>query len=445
MTLFEFKLPDIGEGIAEGEIVSWKVAVGDQVKEEQDFVEVMTDKATVTITVPHDGVIKELRAKEGDVVPVHDVIAVIDRSGGAGGEAAPKQAQEGGPDRSTSATATAEAPAQPAAPAPAPTPAPRPAPARGPAQASPGKVLAAPATRRRARELGVDLAQVPGTGRNGRVTAEDLEGFAAGGVAPVAPAAPAVQVAAPAAAPRAPVSIPQAGPELEERIPFRGVRKKIAEAMTRSKFTATHFTVVEDVDVTELVALRAGVKEAYAAEGVRLTYMPFLMKAVVAGLKRFPWLNAALDEAAQEVVLKRYYNLGIATDTPNGLIVPVVRDVDRKSVIDLARELGELAGRTREGKVDPAELQGGTFSITNAGNIGGLLATPIINFPEVAILGVHKIHDAPRVVDGAVVPRKVMYLSCSIDHRIVDGADGVRFLNVLRERLEDPRKLLLES
>ncbi len=418
MALKEFVLPDIGEGIAEGEIVSWKVEVGQEVREEEDFVEVMTDKATVTITVPHSGVIKELKVKEGEVVPVHSVIAVIDTQG-AGGEEAPASG-EGETQASPAPAAPGAGPGGPPATAPS----------------EPGKVLAAPATRRRAREAGVDLALVPGTGPGGRVTNEDLERFLAGDAAPAAPGGRTFE----------PVSIaPPTSPELEERVPFRGVRKKIAEAMSRSKFTATHFTVVEDLDVTELVALREEVKDRYADEGCRITYMPFLMKAVVAGLRRFPWLNASLDESRGEVVLKRYYNLGIATDTENGLIVPVIRDVDRKSIVDLARELRDLAARTREGRVQPEELRGGTFSITNAGNLGGLFATPIINFPEVAILGVHKIHDAPRVVEGEIRIRKVMYLSVSIDHRIVDGADGVRFLNVLKSCLEDPRRLLLEA
>ena len=233
-------------------------------------------------------------------------------------------------------------------------------------------------------------------------------------------------------------------PELEERIPFRGVRKKIAEAMSRSKFTATHFSVVEDLDVTDLVRIRTSAKAQYAEQGIKVTYMPFIMKAVVAGLRAFPWLNAALDESTQEVVLRKYYNIGIAADTDNGLIVPVINDVDKKSIITIAAELQELAQRTREGKVRPDELKGSTFTITNAGNIGGLFATPIINFPEVAILGVHKIQKTPRVIDGEIVIRDVMYLSVSIDHRIVDGAEGCRFLSLIKKNLEEPSRLLLE-
>ncbi len=438
MTIKEFVLPDIGEGIAEGEIVSWKVKEGERVKEEQDFVEVMTDKATVTITVPYDGVIKELRAKEGDVVPVHEVIAVIDTEGSPGDE--PK-AQESLPQSAPKEEAQSPAPS----PTPVPPPSSAPTPAPVSRAASPGKVLAAPATRKRAREAGIHLEDVPGTGPGGRVTKEDLERYLQGGISGQGVAI-ASQESASAAHSFTPVSVETPGtPELVERVPFRGVRKKIAEAMTRSKFTATHFTVVDDLDVTELVALRREVKDVNRDQGVKLTYLPFIMKAVVAGLRAFPWLNASLDEVNQEVVLKRYYNLGIATDTANGLIVPVIKDVDRKSIVQIGRELQELASRTREGKINPEDLKGGSFSITNAGNIGGLFATPIINFPEVAILGVHKIHQSPRVVDGEIRIRDVMYLSVSIDHRIVDGADGVRFLNVLKTCLEDPRKLLLEA
>jgi pyruvate dehydrogenase E2 component (dihydrolipoamide acetyltransferase) len=432
MSIKEFVLPDIGEGIAEGEIVSWKVTEGEVVKEEQDFVEVMTDKATVTITVPHDGVIKEIRAKEGDVVPVHEVIAVIDTGGVA--EAAPVVAKEESSSRLPQAPEMETVASVPPSPVPQTTV----------SSASPGKVLAAPATRKNAREAGLDLSTVPGTGPGGRVTNEDLERFLQGGGTSSPTASPSTE--APRTPSFAPISVETpSAPELVERVPFRGVRKKIAEAMARSKFTATHFSVVEDLDVTELVALRNEVKSQYAENGVKVTYLPFIMKAVVAGLRAFPWLNASLDEVNQEIVLKRFYNLGIATDTDSGLIVPVIKDVDRKSIVQIAKELQDMASRTREGKINPEDLKGGSFSITNAGNIGGLFATPIINFPEVAILGVHKIHQAPRVVDGQIQIRDVMYLSVSIDHRIVDGADGVRFLNLIKTCLEDPKKLLLEA
>lgn len=428
MALKEFKLPDIGEGIAEGEIVSWKVSAGQAVNEEDEFVEVMTDKATVTITVPFTGSIAELKCAEGDVVPVGSVIAVID-AGGAGAAAPAKEA-----------AAPAEA-APAAAPAPAPAPAPVPAAAATPApaafvQSSPGKVLAAPATRRRAREMGIDLATVSATGPRGRVTNDDLS---TGAAAPAAAGGASVggQSFPPVAIPPAPEG------RTETRTPFRGLRRKIADAMTRSKYTATHFTYVDDIDVTDLVKIRKEAKAAYADKGVNVTYLPFIMKAIVAAMKAHPEMNSSLDEVTNEFVVKGYYNFGIATDTDSGLIVPVIKDVDRKSVGELAAELQDLAQRTREGKVTVDDLTGGTFTITNAGNIGGLFATPVINFPEVAICGVHAIKDTPVIRDGECVPGKKMYLSVSIDHRLVDGATGAHWMNVVKDHLEQPYRMLL--
>ncbi|MCA8956849.1 MAG: 2-oxo acid dehydrogenase subunit E2 [Planctomycetes bacterium] len=445
MATKEFKLPDIGEGIAEGEIVNWMVEVGQTVKEEDPFVEVMTDKATVTITVPYDGVIQELRAKAGDIVPVESVIAVIDTSGGGAAPAAASKPEAKQPAAAASAPPPAPQAKAPAASVPAAPPAHGNGNAsRAPAafvQASPGKVLAAPATRRRARELGIDLHAVPGTGPSGRVTNDDLKRFGTG-----SPSAAPAAAAKSAAAGRA--FTPQAIASLgnETRTPFVGLRRKIAEAMTRSKYTATHFTYVDDIDVTELVALRKQAKALFADQGVNITYLPFIMKAAVAAMKQFPTMNASLDEVSNELVVKHYYNFGIATDTDNGLIVPVVRDVDRKSIPQLAFDIQELARKSREGKLMVDDLQGGTFTLTNAGNIGGLFATPVINFPEVSIMGVHKIKKTPVVnAAGQIVVGDVMYLSVSIDHRIVDGATGARWMNVVKDLLEQPQKLLLGS
>jgi pyruvate dehydrogenase E2 component (dihydrolipoamide acetyltransferase) len=305
-------------------------------------------------------------------------------------------------------------------------------------QSSPGKVLAAPATRRRARELGIDLHAVAASGPRGRVTNEDLA--TAGGRPAAAPAA-AGAVGAPRFTPVA-IAPPPAG-RTEERIPFRGLRRKIAEAMTRSKYTATHFTYVDDIDVTDLAKIRGDAKKAFADSGVNVTYLPFIMKAIVVAMRQFPMMNASLDEVTNELVVKKYFNFGIATDTDNGLIVPVIKDVDRKSIGDLAKDIQDLAARTRDGKVTVDDLTGGTFTITNAGNIGGLFATPVINFPEVAILGVHAIKDTPVVKNGQIVVGKKMYLSVSIDHRIVDGATGARWMNVIKDCLEQPYRLLL--
>jgi pyruvate dehydrogenase E2 component (dihydrolipoamide acetyltransferase) len=417
--VLDFKLPDIGEGVAEGEIVRWIVEVGATVEEHQSVVEVMTDKATVEVPAPAAGTITELLVSAGDTVPVGEVIFRLATAGAASAPAAP---------------AAAVAPA--AAPAAAPSAAPA---ASAPAAASDAKVLAVPSARRVARELGIDLAQVPGTGRNGVVRRADVEAFAAAG----APAA----AAAPAAAPAANTPTFSAPSAAEERIPFRGVRRKIAEAMVRSKQTAPHFTVVEEIDVTELVRVRQKAKELGAKQGIKVTFMPFIMKAVAGGLMKHRMLNGHLDEAAGDIVLPGTVDLGIATDTPNGLIVPVIRSVQSKGLLELAAELQDLAERTRSGKVRPDELKGSTFSITNAGNIGGTLATPIINFPDIAILGVHRIVKRPGVVEtpeGDVIEvRQYMNLSCSVDHRLADGADAARFLAYLRQILEEPGLLSL--
>jgi pyruvate dehydrogenase E2 component (dihydrolipoamide acetyltransferase) len=423
----EFKLPDIGEGVAEGEIVKWLAKAGDSVKEHQAVVEVMTDKATVEIPAPAAGKLLELRANAGDVVPVGSVIFVLETAGGA--VAAPAAAP---------AHATHAAPALAAVGAAAAAPAKR---------ASDEKILAVPSARRIARELGIELGDVSGSGRHGVVRRADVEAFAKSRSAAPAPAAkPAVAAAAAPAKPAAaPVTF--APVERETRIPFRGVRRKISEAMVRSKYTAPHFTVVEEVDVTELVRLRETAKVMGQESGIKVTFMPFIMKACALGLAKYPMLNGHLDEATQEIVRCGYVNLGIAMDTDNGLIVPVIKDVQSKGILQLAQELNELAERTRAGKVKPDELKGSTFSITNAGNIGGILATPIINFPDIAIMGVHRIVKRPGVVEtpqgDKIEVRQYMNFSASVDHRLADGADGARFLVHIKRLLENPGLLAL--
>ncbi|HJO25991.1 MAG TPA: dihydrolipoamide acetyltransferase family protein [Planctomycetota bacterium] len=414
MTL-EFKLPDIGEGTAEGEIVKWLVSVGDVVAEHQPVVEVMTDKATVEIPAPAPGKLTRLLAEEGDTVPVGSVIFHLETEGAAG------TAEPGGELEPAEATHTPVAVlAGPAGAAPE-------------RKAASGRVPAVPSARRVARELGIDLAQVAGSGRNGVVRRADVEAHAgAGGSAREG----ARLTSAPA---QTSTPVASAG---DRRIPFRGVRRKIAEAMCRSVYTIPHFTVVEEVDVTDLVTVRSKAKALGAGLGVKVTFMPFIMKAVALGLECHPMLNGYLDEQAGEIVQCAAINLGIATDTPNGLIVPVVRGVQDQTVMQLAGELGELAQRTREGRVKADELRGSTFSITNAGSIGGTLATPIINFPDIAILGVHRIVKRPGVVEtlegDKIEVRLYMNFSLSVDHRLADGADGARFLAYLRQLLESP-------
>ncbi|MBM3990743.1 MAG: pyruvate dehydrogenase [Planctomycetes bacterium] len=422
----EFKLPDIGEGVAEGEIVKWLAKAGDVVKEHQAVVEVMTDKATVEIPAPAAGKLLELRAKAGDVVPVGSVIFVLETAGGAVAAPAAAAAHTSHAAPALAAVGAAAAPTQ---------------------RASDEKILAVPSARRIARELGIELGDVSGSGRHGVVRRADVEAFAKSRSAAPAPA-PKPAAAAPAALAKpaaAPVSF--APQERETRIPFRGVRRKISEAMVRSKYTAPHFTVVEEVDVTELVRLRETAKVMGQESGIKVTFMPFIMKACALGLAKYPMLNGHLDEATQEIVRCGYVNLGIAMDTDNGLIVPVVKEVQSKGILQLAQELNELAERTRAGKVKPDELKGSTFSITNAGNIGGILATPIINFPDIAIMGVHRITKRPGVVEtpqgDKIEVRQYMNFSASVDHRLADGADGARFLVHVKRLLENPGLLAL--
>jgi pyruvate dehydrogenase E2 component (dihydrolipoamide acetyltransferase) len=455
----EFKLPDIGEGIHEGEIVRWLVKEGDAVKEDQPIAEVMTDKATVEITSPFTGRVAKLNAAEGATVLVGATIIEIDQgaSGAGNGQSSAPAAAAAPAAAPTPPAAARPAPSAPSAPSAPAAPTPAPAAAAPVAQPAPivndGPILAAPATRKLARELGVDLRTVQGTGPRGRVQRDDVQRATSG----AAPAAAAARAAAPApvaaaAAPRAPSAPPApkapalalGQPGTETRIPLRGLRKKIAEHMALSKRTAAHFTYVEEVEVTDLVKFRAQAKESAAQRGVKLTYLPFVLKAIVAGLREFPMLNSSLDEERGEIVVRNVYNFGIAVDTEDGLVVPVVKNVDQRSILDLAREIDRLATAAREGKLALDDLRGGTFTITNAGNIGGLFATPVINFPEVAILGIHKIAKRPLVKNDQIVIGDVMLLSISIDHRVVDGADGARFMNRVVALLQDPRLLLLE-
>ena len=463
MQLFEFRLPDIGEGVAEGEIVEWKVKEGDSVGEDQELVEVMTDKATVPITCPVAGTVRKIVAAAGAVVPVGAVLVAIEPAAGAHVPTIAAHGEHGAHEEKKAAEAAAAAPV--AAPAAEPE-----------FKRAPGeRALATPYTRKMARDLGLDIETIRGTGEIGRVTPDDVQRVAAAKKAPAAPApvakaapapapAPAaapslseqiasqpvavaapVVVAAPVAAPApAPAPIPVQPGTRETRIPIRGLRKKISERMHQSKSTAAHFTYVDEVDVTDLVKLRGELKDAAAKRGAKLTYMPFIMKAIVSGLKLFPHLNGVTDDARQEYVVKHYYNFGIAVDTDDGLIVPVVKDVDRRSMIDLALEIERLAGDARNGKSKLDDLRDGTFTITNAGNIGGLFATPVINYPEAAIVGVHAIKQKPWVVNGEIKIRDIMYLSISIDHRMNDGATGARFMNQVVALLQDPRRLLLE-
>lgn len=440
MATFEFKLPDIGEGVTEGEIVSWLVAVGDQVAEDQDMVEVMTDKATVTIGAPKAGRIAELRAAVGDVVPVGETLVVFELDGAgasapAAAPAAPAPAEKKEERKESAATAVgdikeelpgiAREEARPAA-----------SDARGYFNEKP---LAAPATRKLARELGVDLRQVPPSGSAGRVTREDVENFA-GGVPAAAPSAPAARAPEPQPLP---ISLPPRAAE-DQREPIRGLRKRIFENMARSKRTVAHFTYADELECSKLIELRARCKPYAEQAGVKLTFLPFIVKAVVAALKKHPQLNAWVDDAKMEVVRKATYDIGIATATDAGLIVPVLRNADRLSILEIAREIDRLASEARAGKTRQEDVGGSTFTITSLGKVGGVMATPVVNYPEVGILFIPEMKKKPVVIDDEIRIGHVMMPSLSFDHRIIDGHVGAAFAQTVISLLADPDRLMVE-
>jgi pyruvate dehydrogenase E2 component (dihydrolipoamide acetyltransferase) len=397
---FVFELPEVGEGVVEAEVVKWHVKPGDVVTQDQPLCEITTDKAQLEISSPRGGTIVKLFGKPGDLIKVHHPLVEY-----GDGAAAPAPA--------------------PAAPAPAPAPA---APKAAPPEAR-GPTKAAPAVRRHAKELDVDIHQVAGTGPGGRVTHDDLTAFQS----------------EPEVLPIAPVALPQVvASGKEERVPLIGIRRKIAEQMVRAVQTAPHFTYVEEVDCTKLVALRDAARPFAEKRGVKLTYLPIIMKAVSIALREFPNVNAWMDEAKSELVVKGDHHFGIATDTPNGLMVPVIRSVEQKSVLTVAAELADLTTRTRAGKARIDELKGSTLTFTGVGNIGGVMATPILNVPEVAIMAINAIRPTPSVVDGAIVIRQKTLLSPSFDHRIVDGAVAARFVAAVKNLIENPEILMME-
>jgi len=460
MSTYEFKLPDIGEGVTEGEIVKWLVSPGDRVAEDQPMVEVMTDKATVTITSPKAGTITETRGAVGAVVPVHGVLVVYDLGGSpsagtppvASAAAAPAAAMSAQVKKDDGPAATAVGDIKEDLPGMQIF-------AKAPKAAAPpalttyfnDKPLATPATRKLARDLGVDLRTVAPTGPKGRVSKDDVQSTRLGGRGHTAEIQldQASRSAPPAAAARTAQSIPRSssshGAEEDERIPLRGVRKRIFDGMTRSKHTAAHFTFVEECDATDLKALRERLKPQAERSGVKLSFLPFIAKAVVAALRKHPTLNSAFDESTNEIVVRRGIHLGIAASTDAGLIVPVVRDADRKSILDIARDIQRLGEDAKAGKVRGEDLGGSTFTITSLGAQGGLFATPILNHPEVGILGVHQIKQKPVVRDGQIVVGDVMLLSLSFDHRIIDGHIGAAFAYEIIGYLENPDRLFLES
>jgi 2-oxoglutarate dehydrogenase complex dihydrolipoamide succinyltransferase (E2) component len=426
----EFKLPDLGEGVAEGEIVKWLVHEGDAIKEDQPMVEVMTDKATVQIPSPTTGKVGKIVAKEGETVKVGSVLVSLDDG-------------ENGGSTTSSKSPTSE-PQRPSSPQSG----------QSISQSRSVSVIAPPSTRKLARELNVNLELIQGSGPGGRITDDDVRGYPAGAKQQLVPPAQVAQTSPPKITGESSIRSLQSSTSAmqkplssnrEERVPIHGIRKRIAEKMAKSVHTAAHVTHIDEVDFTQLIALREKAKPLAESQNVKLTFLPFIMKAAISALKEYPYFNASIDDEKQEIIIKNYYNIGFATDTSNGLLVPNVKDVDRKSVLQIAKEVEELSAKAREGKISLEEIQGGTFTITNIGTLGGMISTPIINTPEVAILGVHKIQKKPVVRDNQIVIRDVTFVSLSFDHRVVDGADAARFTTKLISMLENPGLFIFET
>jgi pyruvate dehydrogenase E2 component (dihydrolipoamide acetyltransferase) len=424
----EFKLPDLGEGIHEGEVLAVRVSVGQAVKEGDIILEIETDKAAVEIPSPYTGTVLEILVTPGDTVKVGQVLMTFSASG-------EKPAAAPEPSAAVPKAAIVPEPAAVASQTP------------GPRQ---GPVPASPATRRLARELGVDLARVSPSGAAGLVTADDVRAFAARGNAMEAPAAARAQPAA-----ESPAPTPDRTPALPdfskwgpvERVPFRSIRRATAKQMSLSWSQIPHVNSQDYVDVTRLEIFRRKHKKDVEALGGRLTFTVFALKAVATVLKAHPRINASLDTAAGEIVLKKHYHIGVAVNTEEGLVVPVVRDVDHKSIKELAVELHALVQRAHSRKISLEEFQGGTFTITNAGALGGWTFAPIINHPQVAILGLGQGRLKPAVVRGekglTIAPRLIMPAVLCIDHRVLDGADAVNFLKIFKQIMEDPDELLM--
>lgn len=395
---FQFKLPDLGEGIAEVELRKWLVAEGDLVAEHQALLEVETDKAVVEVPSPRAGVVTGIDRREGETVRVGETLLSI-------GTAEERTAV---PPRPPSVGIVGSLPEAPEEEIPAP-----PRPFRG---------LATPRVRKLARERGIDLNGVRGSGPRGCITPEDLDGKEATRREPMTPL-----------------------PQQEERIPLRGLRRTIARNVLGAQRTTAFVTTMEEADITEIWEMRCREQGEVESRGIHLTFLPFFIKATLHALREHPLLNASIDDAAETIVLKNRYHFGIAVDTPEGLIVPVIRDVDRKSIIELAGEIQELGRKARERSIALEDLRGSSFTITNYGHFGGTFATPIINWPDVAILGFGRIVERPWVHRGEIVVRKILHLSLTFDHRATDGAYAARFLGKVLRYLEDPALLLLES
>ncbi|WP_046004493.1 dihydrolipoyllysine-residue acetyltransferase [Pseudoalteromonas rubra] len=410
--LEDFILPDIGEGIVECEIVEWLVAEGDEIKEDQAVCDVMTDKALVQIPAKYDGVVEKLYYQKGDIAQVHSPLFQMR----LGADHSPKQDE------------LAVHKPQPVKESKAPS--------AQPATATKvnGKAVASPAVRRRAREMDIDITQVPGSGKNGRVFKEDLERFAQGGTA--------AQSSTPAQAEQStPAPVSSGGTRVES---IRGMKAAMAKQMVASVSTIPHFTYSDEIDLTDLIALRKSLKDQYAKQGIKLTMMPFFIKALSLAIKEFPILNSQVNDECTEITYFDDHNIGMAVDSKLGLLVPNIKQCQNKSIVDVAQAVTQLTDAAREGRVSPNDLKGGTISISNIGAIGGTTATPIINKPEVAIVALGKLQHLPRFDEqGNVVSRAIMQVSWSGDHRVIDGGTIARFNNLWKSYLEEPAKMMM--
>lgn len=423
---FQFRLPDIGEGIHEGEIVKWFVKPGDKVQEDDVLCEVQNDKAVVEIPSPVEGTVEEVKVEEGTVAIVGDILITFDAPGyenlqfkGDHGDEAPA-AEEAKPEAAEESKAQ-EADVDPSR-----------------------RIIAMPSVRKYARDKGVEIQAVSGSGKNGRISKEDIDAHLNGGATPASqPAAEAAPAETVTESPK-PLAIPEGDfPETREKM--SGIRKAIAKAMVNSKHTAPHVTLMDEIEVSNLVAHRKKYKEVAAAKGIKLTFLPYVVKALTSALKEFPALNTSLDDATSEIVHKHYYNIGIAADTEKGLLVPVVKNADRKGIFNISNEINELAVKARDGKLAPAEMKGASCTISNIGSAGGQWFTPVINHPEVAILGIGRIAEKAIVKDGEIVAAPVLALSLSFDHRMIDGATAQNAMNHIKRLLNDPELLLMEA
>lgn len=424
---FNFKLPDIGEGIHEGEIVKWFVKEGDEVKEDDVLCEVQNDKSVVEIPSQVDGKVTKIHVAEGDVAVVGDTLISFDAEGyDDEDDSADESSSDAKEEKSSPSKEEKEASKE----------------EESSEQSDDTRVIAMPSVRKFARDNDVNIKEVNGTGKNGRILKEDVESYLSGDQ----PSSEASEDKAETSSEdKQETKVAPQGQYPETREKMTAIRKSIAKSMVNSKSKAPHVTLMDEIDVTELVAHRKKFKAVAAEQDIKLTYLPYVVKALVSASKKFPILNSYIDENTDEIVEKHYYNIGIAADTDRGLLVPVVKDSDKKSIFQISQEINELAGKARDGKLKPDEMKGASNTISNIGSAGGQWFTPVLNYPEAVILGIGRIADKPVVRDGEIVVAPVLAVSLSFDHRIVDGATAQLALNQIKRLLNDPQLIMMEA